>query len=38
MAYKTIEATIGNTPLVQLQRLPGAEIAARNNKIGRAHV
>ena len=33
MAYKTIEATIGNTPLVQLQRLPGAEIAARNNII-----
>jgi len=33
MAYKTIEATIGNTPLVQLQRLPGPEIAARNNII-----
>ena len=33
MAYKTIEATIGNTPLVQLQRLPGADIAARNNII-----
>jgi len=33
MAYMTIEATIGNTPLVQLQRLPGDEIAARNNII-----
>jgi len=33
MAYKTIEATIGNTPLVQLQRLPGADSAARNNII-----
>ena len=33
MAYKTIESTIGNTPLVQLQRLPGAECAARNNII-----
>jgi cysteine synthase B len=33
MAYKTIEAPIGNTPLVQLQRLPGADIAARNNII-----
>jgi cysteine synthase B len=33
MAYKTIEATIGNTPLVQLQRLPGADIAARNSII-----
>ena len=33
MAYKTIESTIGNTPLVQLQRLPGAECAARNNVI-----
>ncbi|MDB5793094.1 MAG: cysteine synthase [Massilia sp.] len=33
MAYKTIEDTIGNTPLVQLVRLPGAEIAARNNII-----
>jgi cysteine synthase B len=30
MAYKTIESTIGNTPLVQLQRLP---CAARNNII-----
>lgn len=33
MAYKTIEATIGNTPLVRLQRLPGADIEARNNVI-----
>lgn len=33
MAYKTIEDTIGNTPLVRLQRLPGAGIAARNNII-----
>ncbi|TFW34475.1 cysteine synthase CysM [Massilia horti] len=33
MAYKTIEDTIGNTPLVQLVRLPGADAAARNNVI-----
>ncbi|GGY58843.1 cysteine synthase CysM [Pseudoduganella sp. SL102] len=33
MAYKTIADTIGNTPLVQLVRLPGAEAAARNNII-----
>ena len=33
MPYMTIEDTIGNTPLVQLVRLPGAEIAARNNII-----
>jgi cysteine synthase B len=33
MAYKTIEDTIGNTPLVQLMRLPGADAAARNNLI-----
>ncbi|HWJ96240.1 MAG TPA: pyridoxal-phosphate dependent enzyme, partial [Telluria sp.] len=33
MAYKTIEDTIGNTPLVQLVRLPGAEIKERNNVI-----
>ncbi len=33
MAYKTIQDTIGNTPLVQLVRLPGAEAAARNNII-----
>ena len=33
MAYKTIEDTIGNTPLVQLVRIPGPEAAARNNII-----
>src|SRR3954447_11795081 len=33
MPYKTIEDTIGNTPLVQLMRLPGADAAARNNVI-----
>jgi cysteine synthase B len=33
MAYKTLEDTIGNTPLVQLMRLPGADAAARNNII-----
>jgi S-sulfo-L-cysteine synthase (O-acetyl-L-serine-dependent) len=33
MPYKTIEDTIGNTPMVQLMRLPGAEAAARNNII-----
>jgi cysteine synthase B len=33
MAYKTIEDTIGNTPLVQLVRLPGPEISERNNVI-----
>jgi cysteine synthase B len=33
MPYKTIEDTIGNTPLVQLMRLPGADAAARNNII-----
>jgi cysteine synthase B len=33
MAYKTIEDTIGSTPLVQLVRLPGADAAARNNII-----
>ncbi len=33
MAYKTLQDTIGNTPLVQLTRLPGAEAAARNNII-----
>src|SRR6476469_9716622 len=33
MPYKTIEDTIGNTPLVQLVRLPGADTAARNNII-----
>jgi len=33
MAYKTIADTIGNTPLVQLVRIPGADAAARNNII-----
>jgi cysteine synthase B len=33
MPYLTIEDTIGNTPLVRLQRLPGADAAARNNVI-----
>jgi cysteine synthase len=27
--YRIIDATIGNTPLVQLRRLPGAELEAR---------
>ncbi|CAN7499560.1 cysteine synthase CysM [Pseudoduganella sp. LjRoot289] len=33
MAYKTIADTIGNTPLVQLVRIPGADAAARGNII-----
>jgi S-sulfo-L-cysteine synthase (O-acetyl-L-serine-dependent) len=33
MPYKTIEDTIGNTPLVQLVRLPDDDIRARNNII-----
>ncbi|MBC7415165.1 MAG: cysteine synthase B, partial [Herminiimonas sp.] len=33
MAYLTLEDTIGNTPLVQLQRLPGDDAARRNNFI-----
>ncbi len=33
MPYLTIEDTIGNTPLVMLQRLPGEEIRRRNNVI-----
>ena len=33
MAYKTLQDTIGNTPLVQLMRLPGADAIARNNII-----
>ncbi|MFA7664873.1 MAG: cysteine synthase CysM [Burkholderiaceae bacterium] len=32
-AYPTIEDTIGNTPLVRLQRLPGAAMTARGNLI-----
>ncbi len=31
--YKTLEDFVGNTPLVRLQRLPGAAIDARNNVI-----
>ena len=33
MAYLTIEDTIGNTPLVQLKRIPGDENVRRNNII-----
>lgn len=33
MSYMTIEDTVGNTPLVQLKRLPGANAVARNNII-----
>jgi cysteine synthase B len=29
----TLDATVGNTPLVRLQRIPGADNAARNNRI-----
>lgn len=32
-SYRPIDRTIGNTPLVRLQRLPGAHIAARGNVI-----
>jgi S-sulfo-L-cysteine synthase (O-acetyl-L-serine-dependent) len=32
-AYKTLEDAIGSTPLVRLQRLPGAEVQARGNVI-----
>ncbi len=31
--YKTLEDAIGHTPLVRLQRLPGADIAARGNVV-----
>ena len=31
--FKTLEEFVGNTPLVQLKRLPGQENAARNNAI-----
>jgi cysteine synthase B len=33
MAYLTIEDTIGNTPLVRLQRIPGEDNTRRNNVI-----
>ena len=32
-AYKSLEDVIGGTPLVQLQRLPGAAVAARGNVV-----
>ncbi|MFC5302663.1 cysteine synthase CysM [Azospira restricta] len=31
--YKTLENFVGETPLVQLRRLPGADVAARGNVI-----
>ncbi len=31
--YKTLEGTVGNTPLVRLQRIPGAANQTRNNLI-----
>ncbi|MBO3701157.1 MAG: pyridoxal-phosphate dependent enzyme, partial [Candidatus Accumulibacter sp.] len=31
--YKTLEDTIGGTPLVQLRKLPGAALEARGNVI-----
>ncbi|MGV8898989.1 MAG: cysteine synthase CysM [Burkholderiaceae bacterium] len=33
MPYQTIEDTIGNTPLVQLKRIAGADTSGRNNII-----
>ncbi|MGN6389857.1 MAG: cysteine synthase CysM [Burkholderiaceae bacterium] len=33
MSYSTIEDTIGNTPLVRLQRIPGVDAEQRNNVI-----
>lgn len=33
MPYQTIEDIIGNTPLVQLKRIPGEDAARRNNVI-----
>jgi cysteine synthase B len=33
MRYQTIEDTIGNTPLVQLKRVPGEDARLRNNTI-----
>ena len=33
MSYMTIEDTVGNTPLVQLKRLPGSIAQQRNNII-----
>ncbi|MGB8545739.1 MAG: cysteine synthase B, partial [Azonexus sp.] len=31
--YKTLQDFVGNTPLVRLQRIPGAENARRGNVI-----
>lgn len=33
MPYQTVEDTIGNTPLIQLKHLPGADAERRNNVI-----
>ncbi|HTK02950.1 MAG TPA: cysteine synthase CysM [Bordetella sp.] len=33
VTYPTVEQTVGNTPLVRLQRIPGADGAARGNVI-----
>lgn len=33
MPYLTLEDTIGNTPLIQLKRIPGQDAAERNNVI-----
>ena len=33
MNYRTLEDYVGNTPLVMLKRIPGAENARRNNVI-----
>ena len=33
MSYPSIDDTIGNTPLVQLKRIPGSDAAQRNNII-----
>jgi len=33
MSYQTLEDLVGNTPLVQLQRLPGEDATRRNNII-----
>jgi len=33
MSYLTIEETIGNTPLIQLQRIGGEDAVRRNNII-----
>ena len=33
VTYPTVEQTVGNTPLVRLQRIPGADNSARGNVI-----